>query len=165
MKSLQDKYYELRTTLGTLTGGVTRLETLQCLGLIDNQEDLSESLKDAYEKLGKNIKVTSADLHNNIDALESKMSQNLLEGLSETLEIAALQNKVDAYLSEYTNMVSMFVELMEAEITDTDALLEDANETGKETLERYDARVKRYEELQGKYDEFIKKSSLAGALV
>ena len=165
LKSLQNKYHKLRTDLDALTGGVARLETLQCLWLIDNQENLSESLKDAYEKLSKNIKATSADLHNNIDALESKMNQNLLEGLSETLEIAALQNKVDAYLSEYTNMVNMFAELIEKKITDADTLLKNASERGKETLERYDTRVKLYKELQKKYNEFIKKSSFAGALV
>lgn len=165
LKSLQDQYDEFRLEFEDLTGGVTRLETLQCLWLIKDQENLNESLKTAYEKLRKDIKAMSADLHNNIDALESKITQKLLDELPETLEIAALQNKVDAYLSEYTNMVNMFAELMNVEITDADAMLADVSETGKELLAEYDARVKTYEDLQEYYDDFIKKSSFAGALV
>lgn len=163
--ALHKRYYELYMALEALPGGKDRFQTFQCLGWAEKQAPIGEVLKTSYQDLVSQMRSVSDTLHDDIDDLEGVLDDESLEAFQETLEIASLQNKVDAYANEYTNMVNAFYEVADEEITNTKTLITTIATEKKDELVTYDKREALYKKLLGSYETFLQKVSFAEELV
>lgn len=141
--------------------GSERLDVLKCLELVDKDLDLAQEMGTVHKQLRNKVGVVAADLHSEISALEVKVDEDLLDPLVESLEKQTLRNKVNSFLTEYTDVVETFYTLFEDRVLSVDSLIEEASDENQKLLEDYDERVALYKQLNESYDEFISKSSFA----
>jgi chromosome segregation ATPase len=106
-----------------------------------------------------------ADTHSEIEALETKIEENLLDQFEENLEIAVAQNKVESLLNQYTNVIDTYYDLSQDEITQLEEDISSNNSAYEAVLNNYDNRVQKLEDLEEAYSDFIKKSSFVGVVV
>lgn len=141
-----------------------RLFVLQCLSIVDDNFDYIEDIKKTFEELKNEITIVTTDLHSDVTALETKIDESLLSSLNQNLQIWSLQNKIDAYNAEYTNVVEMYYELSLDEVANADELIQEWSTEYKEVVAVYDKRVGLYDALEKDYTNFLEKSSIAGAV-
>lgn len=139
----------------------SRLQTLQCLWIVDSRFDYLQNINTTRTDLARNIAIITTDLHSSISALENKIEANLLTQLDRNLQIWSLQNKIDAYHAEFLNMLDMYYELSLEELNDADALIREESEEYLMLLEMHDKRVTLYNQVEKAYQDFLLQSSLS----
>lgn len=139
----------------------SRLSVLECLSILDNSSDWLTDIKETYDELINEITIITTDLHSEVSGLEAKIEWELLSQLNENLQVWSLQNKIDAYNAEYTNVVEMYYELSLDEVANADALIEESSSEYKQIVDLYDQRVALYKSLENEYTQFLEKSSIA----
>lgn len=166
--AIWDSYISLQEALATSDDTVAlqlRLDVLQCVGVLDDEFDIIETIKDTQKDLRTRILLAVADTHSEIEALESKIDQNLLDDFEENLEMSVIQNKVESILNEYINVIDMYFDLSQERIIELEVEIESNNETYQQILRNYDKRVQLLEDLESSYDDFTKKSSFIWVVV
>lgn len=141
-----------------------RLSIITCLDLIDAEVTIKDDVEKTYDQLLKESEIVATDLHSEISSLEAKMEQGLLSELSQNITLASLQNKVDAYVVEYTNVVDMFYELSREDVAVLEEELKNAEEDHADVLNTYDARRDAYDDLEEEYAAFLEKASFSSVL-
>lgn len=166
ISSLKSNYSNLRNEMSDLftDGEQSRLDAMQCLNIIDDEFDIVDQVDTTYKQLRNKISIVFTDIHSEISALETKIDEWLLDDLDKKLQVAAAQNKVDAFKSEYANVINTFYDLSRDELVDVDLVVDAEKEKYGEILAVYDARVAKFEALEEAYAEFLSKSSFAWAL-
>ena len=117
--------------------------------------DILDQVEVTYNQLLKKVEIVMLDIHAEISALEQKIDDDLLESLDENLQIAALQNRVDAFNSEYANVINTFYDLSRDELVDVDLLVDKEKAAYAELIEIYDERVALYNEVEDMYEQIL----------
>ena len=141
------------------------MDVLQCVGVIDDEFKIVEDIKTTQKQLRTKVRVVVADTHSEIEALETKIEENLLDQFEENLEIAVVQNKVESLLNEYTNVIDTYYDLSQDEIAELEADISNNNSAYEAVLNNYDSRAEKFEDLEDAYTDFTKKSSFVGVVV
>lgn len=163
-----DTYMSLQETIATSSDTIAlqqRLDVLECVGVIDDEFSIVDDIKNTQKQLRTKIRVVVADTHSEIEALETKIDQNLLDQFEENLEIAVVQNKVESLLTEYTNVVDTYYDLSIDEIDQLENDIATNNKTYQTVINNYDSRKQLLQDLEQDYEEFNKKSSFVGVVV
>lgn len=72
-----------------------------------------------------------------------------------------MQNKIDSFASEYTNVVDLFFEVSIGEVETVEDLFVNLSPQAKKDLELYTKTSAAYEEVMKAYETFLSKSSFA----
>lgn len=163
-----DTYLSLQEMIATSSDTIAlqqRLDVLECVWVIDDEFGIVDDIKTTQIQLRTKIRVVVADTHSEIEALETKINESLLEQFEENLEIAVIQNKVESLLREYTNVVDTYYDLSADEIDQLEENIATNNDAYQAVIANYDERKTLLEELEKDYEEFIKKSSFVWVVV
>lgn len=152
------------TNSDNLKQAADRLRTLTCLGIITPTDNIYDALRTSADNLRRSIEIVSSDLHGDIGALEEKISKKVLDQLIQQLEISSMQNKIDAFLSEYLNVVDLFFEVSIGEVDQLEKLFSSLSADAKKNLDTYNETSEAYNTLMQAYDAFLSKSSFAGVV-
>ncbi|MDP2670437.1 MAG: hypothetical protein Q8O99_05985 [bacterium] len=148
----------------TLQQAADRLRILTCLGVVQSPTNIYDLLGASASNLGRSIEIVSTDVHSNISALEEKINKRLLDDLVQQLEILSIQNKVDAFFSEYSNVVDLFFEVSIGKVQQVEKLFTSLSADAKKQVELYDESSQAYFSLMSAYDDFLTQSSFAGVV-
>lgn len=165
---IANTYQWLQEDIATSTSTVTlqqRLDVLQCVWVIDDEFKIVEDIKTTQKQLRTKVRLVVTDTHSEMEALETKIEENLLEQFEENLEIAIVQNKVESILNEYTNVINTYYDLSQDEILQLEEDISSNNSAYEAVLNNYDARVEKLEDLEEVYSDFTKKSSFVWVVV
>jgi Fe2+ transport system protein B len=157
-----DTYLSLQEMIATSSDTIAlqqRLDVLECVGVIDDEFGIVDDIKSTQQQLRTKIRVVVADTHSEIEALESKIDQSLLDQFEENLEIAVVQNKVESLLTEYINVVDTYFDLAIDEIDQLENDISNNNDAYQAVINNYDDRKQLLQELEEEFLEFNKKSS------
>lgn len=163
-----DTYLSLQEMIATSSDTIAlqqRLDVLECVGVIDDEFGIVDDIKSTQQQLRTKIRVVVADTHSEIEALESKIDQSLLDQFEENLEIAVVQNKVESLLTEYINVVDTYFDLAIDEIDQLENDISNNNDAYQAVINNYDDRKQLLQELEEEFLEFNKKSSFVWVVV
>lgn len=163
---------KLSTNLWKLDGNASsslqqasdRLKTLACLGVITNNTSIYDTLKASANNLENSIQIVAADMHSEISSLEQKIDKKLLDQLIQQLEISSMQNKIDSFLTQYSNVADLFYEVSIGKVEEVEKIFTNLSSDARKSIESYDENNKAYRELMTAYDSFLSKSSFAGVV-
>lgn len=165
---IEDTYISLQEAIATSSDTVAlqqRLDVLECVGVVNDEFGIIDDIKATQKQLRTKIRVVVADTHSEIEALETKINQNLLDQFEENLEIAVVQNKVESLLTEYTNVIDTYFDLATDEIEQLKDDISTNNDAYQAVLDNYDSRKNLLQELEVDFIEFNKKSSFVWVVV
>ncbi len=75
-----------------------------------------------------------------------------------------MQNKIDSFLKEYTNVVDLFFEVSIGEVETIENLFVNLSPQAKKDLDAYTKTSAAYESVMKAYEEFLNKSSFANII-
>ena len=159
---ISDTYLSLQEMIATSSETIAlqqRLDVLECVGVVDDEFGIVDDIKTTQQQLRTKVRVVVADTHSEIEALETKIEEDLLDQFEENLEIAVVQNKVESLLTEYTNVIDTYFDLSTDEIEQLKDDIMTNNNAYEAVLENYDDRKALLEALEEDYDAFTRKSS------
>lgn len=141
-----------------------RLKTLICLGIVPPTNNIYEMLERSADNLQNSIAIVATDIHGDIGSLEEKMSKGLLDTLVQQLEVSSMQNKVDSFLSEYTNIVDLFFEVSIGKVEEIEKLFTNLSSEQQQKLDAYNKNNTAYVTVMKAYEEFLGKSSFTNVV-
>lgn len=103
-------------------------------------------------------------MHSEISSLEQKIDKKLLDQLIQQLEISSMQNKIDSFLTQYSNVADLFYEVSIGKVEEVEKIFTNLSSDARKSIESYDENNKAYRELMTAYDSFLSKSSFAGVV-
>lgn len=148
----------------SLQQAANRLRVLTCLEVIPPTTNIYDVLKTSAGNLQNSIEIVSADMHGDIAALEEKISRALLDKLIQQLEISSMQNKIDSFVREYSNVVDLFFEVSIGEVETVEQLFTNLTPQAKKDLDTYNKTNAAYEAVMTAYETFLSKSSFANVV-
>lgn len=165
-KTVMDKLYTHMANLdisksASLKEASQRLKILVCLGIVPPDNNIYDMLQKSADNLQKSIAIVSTDIHGTIGALEEKMNQWLLDTLVQQLEVSSMQNKVDSFLTEYTNIVDLFFEVSIWKVEDIEKLFTNLSVEEQKALSAYTKNNAAYSSVMKAYEDFLGKSSFS----
>lgn len=165
-KTVMDKLYTHMANLDiskseSLKEASQRLRILICLGIVPPNNNIYDMLQKSADNLHKSIAIVSTDIHGTIGALEEKMNQWLLDTLVQQLEVSSMQNKVDSFLTEYTNIVDLFFEVSIWKVEDIEKLFTNLSVEEQKSLTAYTKNNDAYSSVMKAYENFLGKSSFS----
>jgi hypothetical protein len=165
-KTVMDKLYTHMANLDiskseSLKEASQRLRILVCLGIVPPDNNIYDMLQKSADNLHKSIAIVSTDIHGSIGALEEKMNQWLLDTLVQQLEVSSMQNKVDSFLTEYTNIVDLFFEVSIGKVEDIEKLFTNLSVEEQKSLTAYTKNNEAYSSVMKAYENFLGKSSFS----
>lgn len=148
----------------SLQQAADRLRILTCLGVISPTTNIYDVLKTSATSLQNSIEIVNSDMHGDISALEEKITKGLLDKLIQQLEISSMQNKIDSFATEYTNVVDLFFEVSIGEVETVENLFTNLSPQAKKDLDSYTKTSDAYNAVMSAYETFLSKSSFANVV-
>ncbi len=145
----------------SLQQAADRLRILTCLEVIPPTTNIYDVLKTSATSLQNSIEIVRTDIHGDISALEEKIDKWLLDKLIQQLEISSMQNKIDSFSTEYTNVVDLFFEVSIGEVETIEELFVNLSPQAKKDLDVYNKTNAAYSAVMTAYETFLSKSSFA----